>query len=264
VGRHPVVALLTDFGLRDHYVGVMKGVILRICPSAVVVDITHDIAPQDVTGGAFELAAAFRYFPEGTVFVVVVDPGVGSERLAIAADAGGYRFVGPDNGVFSLVFREHRPAHVVELRERRFALPDISRTFEGRDRFAPAAAWLAQGTSITEFGPAVIEWTRLAVPEPVGTGTAIDGEVIKVDRFGNLITNITRRDVGRLQTAAPRVTVEGRTLHGLVEAYANRAPGTICALYGSAGFLEIASASGSASELLQAGRGTPVRVSVDA
>ena len=138
----PVIALLSDFGTRDHYVGSMKGVILGICPDVTLVDISHDVAPHDVLEGALELAASYRYFPAGTIFVVVVDPGVGSPRKGIAADTGDYRFVCPDNGLLTAVARETPPKKIVELTERRYGRPTVSRTFEGRDRFAPAAAWL--------------------------------------------------------------------------------------------------------------------------
>src|SRR5437762_11544941 len=132
----PVIALLTDFGVRDHYAGTVKGVILRICPDVTLVDISHDLPPHDVLAGALELAASYRYFPAGTIFLVVVDPGVGSTRRGLAAEAGEYRFVGPDNGVLSLVFDDSQPPRVVELTEPGFARPMVSRTFEGRDRFA--------------------------------------------------------------------------------------------------------------------------------
>src|SRR5690349_7405576 len=141
----PIVALLTDFGTRDHYVGTMKGVMLGICAELSCVDITHDVPPHDVLAGALELAAAYRYFPVGTIFLVVVDPGVGSARRGLAAEAGDYRFVAPDNGVLTPVLDQHQPRRIVELTERRYARATVSRTFEGRDRLAPAAAWMAKG-----------------------------------------------------------------------------------------------------------------------
>src|SRR4029079_1833128 len=150
----PVVALLTDFGTRDHYAGTMKGVVLGLCPDVTLVDISHDIAAHDVLGGALELAAAHRYFPAGTIFLVVVDPGVGSTRRGIAAEAGEFKFVAPDNGVLTAVFDDHAPRKVVELTERKYARPTGSRTFEGRDRFAPAAAWLAKGLELSALGRA--------------------------------------------------------------------------------------------------------------
>src|SRR6185503_9281129 len=148
----PVIALLTDFGTRDHYAGTMKGVVLGICQDATLVDISHDLPRHDVLGAALELAAAHRYFPSGTIFLVVVDPGVGSARRGIAAEAGDYRFVAPDNGVLTLALDEHPPKKVVELSERRYARATVSRTFEGRDRFAPAAGWLAKGIDLSALG----------------------------------------------------------------------------------------------------------------
>src|SRR5262245_45537954 len=148
----PIIAFLSDFGTRDHYAGTMKGVVVGICPDVTIVDITHDIEPHDVAGGALELAASFKYFPAGTIFLVVVDPGVGSTRRGIAAEAGDYRFVAPDNGVLGGVFGEIAPKRVVELTERKYARPSVSRTFEGRDRFAPAAGWLAKGVDLAALG----------------------------------------------------------------------------------------------------------------
>src|SRR5882762_9463174 len=162
----PVIALLTDFGTRDHYAGTMKGVALGICPDVTLVDITHDLPPHDVLAGALELAASYRYFPAGTIFLVVVDPGVGSARRGIAAEAGEYRFVAPDNGVLGLVFEEAAPKKVVELTERRYARPTVSRTFEGRDRFAPAAAWLAKGIDLAALGRPAGSLHRLDIPQP--------------------------------------------------------------------------------------------------
>ena len=147
----PVIALLTDFGSQDHYAGTLKGVILGICPDVTLVDISHEVPPHDVLAGALELSASYRYFPAGTIFLAVVDPGVGSPRRGLAADAGDYRFIAPDNGVLTAVLDEHPPKRIVELSDRRYALPTVSRTFEGRDRFAPAAAWLAKGIDLSAF-----------------------------------------------------------------------------------------------------------------
>jgi S-adenosyl-L-methionine hydrolase (adenosine-forming) len=160
----PVIALLSDFGTRDHYAGTMKGVMIGLCPDLTLVDITHDITPHDVLEGALQLAASYRFFPAGTIFLAVVDPGVGSARRGIAAEAGDYRFVAPDNGVLTAVFRELPPKRVVELTERRYARPTVSRTFEGRDRFAPAAAWLAKGIQLSALGRTVTTYHQLALP----------------------------------------------------------------------------------------------------
>src|SRR5687767_6797222 len=188
----PIIAFLTDFGTRDHYVGAMKGAALGICPDATLVDITHDVPPQDVLTGALELSAACPYFPAGTVFVAVVDPGVGTTRRGIAAQAGGFRFVAPDNGLLTVVLRDLGPATVVDLTNPRYGRDRVSRTFEGRDRFAPAAGWLAAGIELSSLGTPVHERIELKVPGSAVSGDRLWGEVLLVDRFGNLVTSIDR------------------------------------------------------------------------
>lgn len=257
----PLVALLSDFGTRDHYAGTMKAVVLSLCPDATLVDIGHEIPPHDVRAGALELAACYRYFPAGTVFLVVVDPGVGSSRRGLAAETGDYRFVAPDNGVLTAVFRETPPKRVVELTERKYARASVSRTFEGRDRFAPAAAWLAKGVGLTSLGRAITDYQLLELPEPRVTDAGIDGEVVRVDRFGNLITNIDRRTFERVTSgAALAVSIEGQEVPRVVATYAEAAPGELCALFGSTDHLEIAVNAGSAEDHLHATRGAAVTV----
>ncbi len=258
----PVIALLTDFGTRDHYAGTMKGVALGICPDAVLVDITHEIAPHDVLGGALELAASFRYFPAGTIFLVVVDPGVGSVRRGIAADTGDFKFVAPDNGVLTAVLDEQPARKIVELTERRYARPTVSRTFEGRDRFAPAAAWLAKGVELTALGRPAGGIHRLEIPQPVVSGEPprlIAGEVLRVDRFGNLVTNIDRRTFERLGGAVD-IHVGAYHVARVVSTYADIGPDEIAALFGSTDHLEVAANGASAAERLPAGRGAGVTV----
>jgi S-adenosylmethionine hydrolase len=257
----PLIALLTDFGTRDHYAGAMKGVALGICPDATLVDITHDIAPHDVLGGALELAAAYKYFPQGTIFLAVVDPGVGSSRRGIAADAAGYRFVAPDNGVLTLVFADMAPKRVVELTERRYARPTVSRTFEGRDRFAPAAAWLAKGIELTALGRPLASWHSLTVPAPVEAENQLVAEVLRVDRFGNLVTNVDRRTFERFTgDAAIEVTAGTHSVEKVVAAYAEAPAGSVCALFGSTEHLEISVNGGSAAQQLGLARGARVTV----
>jgi S-adenosylmethionine hydrolase len=258
----PVIALLTDFGTKDHYAGTMKGVALGICPEATCVDITHDIPPHDILAGTLELAASYKYFPPGTVFLVVVDPGVGSTRRPMAAESGPYRFVAPDNGVLTQVFRETPPTRVVELTERRYARPTASRTFEGRDRFAPAAAWLARGIDLSALGRALTTWQVLGVPEPAVGAAEIVGEVLRVDRFGNLVTNVDRRTFERFGEGAALEIVAGAEVVGkVVAAYAEAAPGSVCALFGSSEQLEIAVNGGSAADTLGLARGARIRIS---
>lgn len=257
----PVIALLTDFGTRDHYAGVMKGVALGICPDATLVDITHDIPAHDVLAGARELAAAYTYFPAGTVFLVVVDPGVGSDRRGLAAEAGAYRFVAPDNGVLSVVFDDITPTAIVALTERRYARPMVSRTFEGRDRFAPAAAWLAQGVAVAALGPDAGPIERVEPPKPRLSGRVIAGEVVRVDRFGNLVTNIDRATFDALTGGPIDLTAGPHVIARIVSTYAEAAPGEICALFGSTEHLEIAANGASAAASLALDRGAAVQVS---
>jgi S-adenosyl-L-methionine hydrolase (adenosine-forming) len=256
----PVIALLTDFGTRDHYAGTMKGVALGICPDATLVDISHDLPPHDVLAAALELGASYKYFPLGTIFLVVVDPGVGSARRGIAAEAGDYKFVAPDNGVLSLALDEHAPKKVVELSERRYARATVSRTFEGRDRFAPAAAWLAKGVELTALGRPAGAIVRLDVPQPAVGADTVDGQVLRVDRFGNLITNIDRKTFDRLSGAPVDIRVGAHQVSKVVSTYADAALGEVCALFGSTDHLEIAANGGSAASVLDLGRGAPVRV----
>jgi S-adenosyl-L-methionine hydrolase (adenosine-forming) len=258
----PVVALLTDFGLRDHYAGTMKGVVLSVCPEATLIDITHDVPPHDVMTAGLELAASYRYFPAGTVFLVVVDPGVGSPRRPIAAEAGDYRFIAPDNGVLTAVFKETAPRRVVELTERRYARPTVSRTFEGRDRFAPAAGWLAKGVELKALGRSLADYVRLEIPDPVTTESEVRGEVLRVDRFGNLITNIDRRSFERLGRAGDALEVSAgeHRVGRLVTTYAEIAPGEVCSLFGSTDHLEIAANATSAAETLGLDRGAAVAI----
>lgn len=258
----PVIALLTDFGTKDHYAGTMKGVALGICPEAICVDITHDIAAHDVLAGALELAASYKYFPAGTVFLVVVDPGVGSARRPLAAEAGGYRFVAPDNGVLTLVFRETPPKRVVELTERRYARPTVSRTFEGRDRFAPAAAWLAKGIDLSALGRILTSWHSLTVPEPALGEDQIVAEVLRVDRFGNLVTNVDRRIFERFAGAGGIEIVAGaQAVDKVIATYADAERGSLCAVFGSSEHLEIAVNGGSAAERLSLARGARITIS---
>jgi len=257
----PIVALLSDFGTKDHYVGTMKAVVLGICPDAALVDIGHEIPPHDVLTGALQLAASYRFFPAGTVFLVVVDPGVGSERRAIAAAAADYTFVGPDNGVFTGVFRDTPPTRVIELTERKYARPTISRTFEGRDRFAPAAAWLARGIALESLGGAVTDPHMLEIPVAVAGEDGVAGAVLGVDRFGNLMTNVDRTLFDRVRREGTLVVRVGSVdVARVVTTYADAAPGEVCALFGSTDHLEIAINGGSAAERLGLGRGARVDI----
>lgn len=257
----PIIALLSDFGTRDAYVGSMKGVILSICPDVTLVDLGHDLPPHDVRAGARLLAECCHYYPPGTIFVAVVDPGVGSARRAIAADTGDYRFVGPDNGVLGLVLDAQPPKKIVELTDRKYQRATVSRTFEGRDRFAPAAAWLARGVALALLGRGVRDYERLTWSSPVVAADRIEGEVAWVDRFGNLISNIAHSALDRLvRDGAIDVHLGEHVIPRLVGTYADAPAGEVCALFGSTDHLEISLNGASAAGHFGAGAGTPVTV----
>jgi S-adenosylmethionine hydrolase len=258
----PVVALLSDFGTSDHYAGTMKAVVLSLCPDVSLVDIAHDLPPHDVMAAALQLGACYKYFPPGTVFLVVIDPGVGSSRRGIAAEAADFRFVAPDNGVLTAVFKQTPAKRVVELTERKYARPTISRTFEGRDRFAPAAAWLAKGLALASLGRGISDYRQIDIPDASVEGDRVSGVIVHIDRFGNCITNIDRRDVDRATHGEPlSVTVGPHRIPRLVATYADAAEGEACALYGSTDHLEIAVRAGSAASHLGLLRGAAVTVS---
>jgi S-adenosyl-L-methionine hydrolase (adenosine-forming) len=262
----PLVALLTDFGSQDHYVGALKGAILTVCPEATLVDIHHEVPAHDVAEGAFSLAAAYGSFPPGTVFVAVVDPGVGSGRRALAIEAGRHRFVGPDNGIFSLVLEDAPLARVHQVTNASLFAPQVSPTFHARDLFGPVAARLASGLALEEVGPPLSDPVRLraAGVRALGPGEW-EGRVLHVDRFGNLITSFSRRDLeGILATVDGDPTelltvVEGLVLP-LARTYADVAEGEACALVGSGGRLEVAVHAGSAARILGASRDAPIRL----
>jgi S-adenosyl-L-methionine hydrolase (adenosine-forming) len=257
----PVIALLTDFGSRDHYAGTMKGVVLGLCPDATLVDITHDIPPHDVLTASLELAASYKYFPAGTIFLVVIDPGVGSARRGIAADTGDYRFVAPDNGVLTAVFKESPARRIVELTERRYARPTVSKTFEGRDRFAPAAGWLAKGVDLSALGRPAGEIQQLAIPSPQIVEDVLGGEVLRVDRFGNLVTNIDRKLFDKFaHSNGIEIAAADHRIGRVIATYAEGAAEEVCALFGSTDHLEIAVNAGSAAERLHLTRGAPVTI----
>jgi S-adenosylmethionine hydrolase len=254
-----VITLMTDFGDADVYVGVMKGVIAAVFPGARVVDLTHRVPAHDAAEAAWLLQDAYRYFPAGTVHVAVVDPGVGTARRVLGLRAGNHLFLAPDNGILTPVHAELGREALVEIAEPRYLLPNASRTFHGRDVFAPAAAHLAAGVALEAMGPPVADFVRLRLPEPCSLhGGVVRGEVVRVDGFGNLITNIRRELVPRPDRAAVRVA--GVALRGIQPTYGVAGPGDVLALFGGFGVLEIAVNRGSAAQRLGVGRGQPVEV----
>jgi len=250
-----IITLTTDFGLSDPFVGIMKGVIFGIAPKAQIVDITHDIGSYDVVEGAFLIESSYRYFPEGTVHVVVVDPGVGSSRRPIAATAHGHFFVGPDNGVLSGVMQ----GDVYHITNRSLFLRSVSQTFHGRDIFSPVAAHLVRGTPIDSVGPRILDFIKNPLPVPCPVGNKVLGTVLHVDRFGNIITNLRRKDLGNGFT----IRVAGQSINHFYSNFSEAEPGQFFALDGSTGFTELALNQGSAADKLKVKRGTEIEVESD-
>ncbi|HSJ09853.1 MAG TPA: SAM-dependent chlorinase/fluorinase [Longimicrobiales bacterium] len=247
------ITLLTDFGTRDGYVAAMKGVIATIAPHTIIDDAAHDIPPGDVHAAAWALATYWERYPVGAIHVVVVDPGVGTSRRPIALRADGRFLVGPDNGVFSRVLEGALSTRAVTLDASRITDDGVSATFHGRDIFAPAAALIARGASLERLGEPAGDLVMLELARPWQDGDAVGGEVVHVDRYGNLISNIPARRV----TPGARIEIAGREPR-LCTTYGDVAPGELCALVGSSGTLEISVRDGSAAEALAAGRGAAV------
>ena len=250
----PIITLLTDFGLREAYVASMKGVILSICPKAGIVDISHNVPKFDVRFGAFALAQATPYFPGGTIHLAVVDPEVGTERHPIAIKTKRFIFVGPDNGVLSLSAKNDGVETIVKIESSRHMLPKPSKTFAGRDVFAPVAAHLANGEPLTKLGPKLKTFKMLAISRPTLSEHRILGEVLVIDSFGNLITNIRSEDIrGRIEHGqCINVTIKDSTLRlRFMNAYAEVEKGEAVALIGSSNYLEIGVNQGSIFERLK-------------
>lgn len=261
-----IITLTTDFGYKDYFVGSVKGVILGINPEVILVDITHEVDPYDVGAAAYLIKASYSYFPKGTIHLGVVDPGVGGQRRPILAEVAGNYFVGPDNGIFSYIFHEQgEKLRVIHLTAREYFLKDIGSTFHGRDLFAPVAAWLSKGIDPVKFGEEIQDPVKLELADPIAVGDkAIEGRIIYIDRFGNLITNITQR---HLSTLSPHsienfhVTFKKQRL-GLKQFYAEGAKSQPNAVVNSCGHLEIFVYMGNAHKALKASVGDPVLLAV--
>lgn len=262
-----VITLLTDFGLTDGFVGIMKGVILGINPSVTIVDITHDIDAQDVVAAAYQLKASYRFFPKNAIHLAIVDPGVGSDRKILVCRAGGYYFIAPDNGILTPIIQEIEINAMVRVENSDYFLKPVSQTFHGRDIFAPVAAHLSRGTALPTLGPAVAEpqIKRLDLRKPkILAGNICQGTIIAIDRFGNLISDIgrevVRKVVGPDQVHQAVVRIGEREIDGLVSHYQSRKLNTPLAVIGSWGTLEIAVNGGSARAYFGARKGDRVRV----
>ncbi len=243
------ITLLTDFGTKDYFVGAMKGVILSIDKRAQIVDITHEIPPQEIRSAAFTLCACFRDFPEKTIFVAVVDPGVGSSRRAILVETENYFFIAPDNGLLSFVFNESDNFRVFEITNENFFRKPVSQTFHGRDIFAPVAAHLSAGAKPAEFGKEITDFVKFEETKPRNINeTQIEAEIIHADHFGNLITNLKKEDLSENFV----LNIGEEKIEKLQAFYAEAEKSELFMIFGSAGFLEIVAFQDSAREILNA------------
>ncbi len=258
----PIITLTTDFGLSDHFVGVMKGVILGIAPAAQVVDISHGVRPFEIMDGAFTIAQAYRYFPKKTIHVVVVDPGVGTERRPLLAEMGGQYFIAPDNGVLSMVFSRENPK-VRHITNERVFLHPMSRTFHGRDVFSPVAAHLASGVTPAKFGKRIEDYLRASFDQPKRTGKgAWTGTILKADHFGNLFTNFHVDQFPSIRTHAFSLQAGLKAITRLALTFSECAPGELFVIVGSSGYLEVATSQGSAAEAVGCSAGSPVELAI--
>ena len=257
-----IVTFTTDFGLQDHYVGTMKGVVLNINPEAQLVDISHSVQAFDVLDGALTITQAYRYFPSETIHVVVVDPGVGTARRPILVTTERHLFIAPDNGVLSLVYERESRLSVRHITAEHYFLQPVSATFHGRDIFARAAGYLSKGVEAAKFGDEITDFVRFAAPKPKAINERmLRGVVLKVDKFGNIVTNITPQDAPALfQAATPpfKIMVGTHEVSDLKAAYAQGAPGQVFAILGSMGYLEVAANRASAADLLGVKKGLEV------
>ena len=261
--KRPIITLLTDFGTRDHYVASMKGVILGINPFCTLVDISHHVRPQDIQEGAFLLTHAFSSFPRGTIHLSVVDPGVGGPRKPILIVTSNYFFVGPDNGIFTLALHREKVKRVVHLNNKRYFLPQGSSTFHGRDLFGPVAAHLSLGVRPESFGVEIDAWEELNFNRPEPKAKELAGEIIHIDTFGNLISNIDEQTLLGFTKGRPFSVKAGRVLFpGLKKGYWEGKRGEVIALIGSGGFLEISVREGNAHEKLKVKKTDRVRICI--
>jgi S-adenosylmethionine hydrolase len=269
LARRQIVTLTTDFGLADHFVGVMKGVILNLNPEVQIVDLNHHVNSYDIFDAAFCLAQSYRFFPSDTIHLVVVDPGVGSARRPILARTMSYKFVAPDNGVLSLVYeREAEALQVRHVTADHYFLNPVSNTFHGRDIFAPIVGWLSKGIEIEKFGEPITDFAKFSPPKAKKVSeNLLKGVVLKVDKFGNIITNLSPEDVPQLFSENPpafKIIVNQQEITRLNLAYSMGKPSELFAIVGSSGFLEICTNRGSAAKALNVARGAEIGVMMGA
>lgn len=264
-----IITLLTDFGLNDEYAGTMKGVILSVNPSATIIDITHNIDPHDIIQAAFTIKSSYKFFPKGTVHVVIVDPGVGGSRAIIAIEMAGHIFLAPNNGILTLLVEEGNITEIIRVDNKKFFLKSVSRTFHGRDIFAPVSAYISSGIKINNTGTPINknELVKLSIPKPgISDKGELVGAIVSIDHFGNLITNIDSdclRNFCRPDAEKKlEIKIDNSKIRGLSESYENSALNSPLVIIGSRGYLEIAINCGSAKKYFKAEKGDTIKVNL--
>ncbi len=264
MARKPIITLITDFDTTDHFVGTMKGVIYGINPDVEIVDICHKVASYDIFDAAFTLSQSYRFFPSDTIHMVVVDPGVGTSRRPLLVRSMNYKFVAPDNGVLSLIYEREENVDVRHITSDHYFLNPVSATFQGRDVFAPVAAWLSKWVEVDKFGDSISDFTKFTSPRPKKVAdNLIKGVVLKIDKFGNIITNLQPEDLPQLFAETPppfKFIINQQEITKLNLAYSMGKPSELFAIVGSTGYLEICTNRGSAAKILNVNRGVEVGV----
>ena len=265
----PIVTIVSDFGLRDEYAGVIKGVILSICPSASIVDITHQIDPQDIVAAAYLIPSVYGFFPQGTVHLIIVDPGVGSDRDILAVNCSGHVFIAPDNGVLSLLMSHEESDMIVRVNNADYFLKPVSTTFHGRDIFAPIGAHILNGAALEDLGTKIKREDMIHLKDlncRLSEAGELLGKIIAIDRFGNLTTNIDSNALAALCRSESKnrlkIRIRAHEISGVSDCYSNAAPNAPLALIGSRNYLEIAVNGGSAEKYFKAQKGDSVKVAV--
>lgn len=257
--KHNPIALLTDFGTQDYYAGTMKGVILKINPHTQIVDISHEVPPQDIMDGAYFLYASYQYFPKGTIFVVVVDPGVGTERKIICVKTQDYIFLAPDNGVLTFALNNSKIEKKIFVTNSRYFLNTVSSTFHARDIFAPVAAHISLGLNLNQLGREINSIERINFPKPTLHKNTLEGKIIYIDRFGNIVTNISKKDFEnfrkKILSKSFEIKIENRHIRKISCSYSEARLGRVLAIFGSTNLLEVSINQGNAAKILKVKRG---------
>lgn len=264
--KRPIVTLLTDYGTKEHFVGAMKGVLLEINPQVDIIDISHEIASHDILEGAFTLSCYHNYFPHHTIHIAVVDPGVGTRRRPIIVSTENYTYIAPDNGLLSFVYETEPISRVIHITAEHFFHKPVSRTFHGRDIFAPVAAWISKGIELVQFGEEITDYVKLSTPKVrIVDAKLVQGVVLHIDKFGNVVTNFTERNIPHAETDEllfEKFIVANREITEKKEAYEEGSPKEVFVILGSSGYYEIVTSRGSAAALLGVRRGSEVTVAL--